>query len=97
MELTIELTVRCCAQDVSARLSAPDRPPIHRPMERVKTLSVLQGGGVYVYNGRVTFTSTNIYDNDSSQAFLPPIPRPPWIFYHCPHELTVPRCAHREM
>ena len=33
------------------------------PMERLKTLSVLQGGGVLVLNGQVTFTSTNIYDN----------------------------------
>ena len=32
-------------------------------LQKSKRSSFVQGGGVYIWDGQVTFTSTNIYDN----------------------------------
>ena len=55
------------------------------PMDRLqngKRTSFVQGGGVYVDGGQVTFTSTNIYGNTAtdyvSACSFALDPWPPW-------------------
>ena len=55
--------------------------PMHC-LQKCKRPSLLQGGGVYVYNGEVTFTDSNIYGNTAyavSARLSPANPWPPWI------------------
>ena len=50
------------------------------PMERLKTLSVLQGG-VYIKDGTVNFQNCNIYDNEAAYVSAHSFhigPWPPW-------------------
>ena len=51
-------------------------------LQKSKRPSFVQGGGVAVYNGQVTFTSSNIYGNTAgyvSARLSPCDPSPQWI------------------